>query len=54
MRAAWFVPSFLQKRGVIKGGWVQVGSSHFNEKNLIFIGHCSMRKTIMCEKENRK
>ena len=32
MRAACFAPSFLQKRGVLEWGWLQVGSSHFNEK----------------------
>ena len=32
MRAARFAPSFLQKRGVMEWGWLQVGSSHFNEK----------------------
>ena len=32
MRAACFAPSFLQKRGVMEWGWLQVGSSHFNEK----------------------
>ena len=31
MRAACFAPSFLQKRGVLEGGELQVGSSHFNE-----------------------
>ena len=32
MRAACFAPSFLQKRGVLEWGWLQVGSSHINEK----------------------
>ena len=32
MRAACFAPSLLQKRGVMKRGWLQFGSSHFNEK----------------------
>ena len=32
MRAACFAPSFLQKRGVMEWGCLQVGSSHFNEK----------------------
>ena len=32
MRAACFAPSFLQKRGVLEWGWLQVGSSHFTEK----------------------
>ena len=32
MRAACFAPSFLKKRGLLELGWLQVGSSHFNEK----------------------
>ena len=32
MKALCFAPSFLQKRGVMEGGWLQEGSSHFNEK----------------------
>ena len=43
MRAACFAPSFHQKRGEMKGGWLQVGSSHFNLKILTFIGHYSMK-----------
>ena len=31
MRATYFAPSFLQKRGVLEGGWLQAGSSQFNE-----------------------
>ena len=33
MRAACFALSFRQKRGVLEGGWLQAGSSHFNEKS---------------------
>ena len=32
MIATCFAPSFLQKRGVLERGWLQVRSSHFNEK----------------------
>ena len=32
MRAACFAPSFLQKRGVLNGGWHQVGNFHYHEK----------------------
>ena len=38
MRAPCFACSFPQKRGAV-GGWLQVGASHFNEKNLTVIGH---------------
>ena len=32
LRAACFAPSFLQNRGVLEGGWLQVGNSDLNEK----------------------
>ena len=32
MRAAYFAPSFLKKWGVLEWRWLQVGTSHFNEK----------------------
>ena len=38
MRAARFAPSFLEKRGVLEWGWLQVGSSHFDEIFSLSIG----------------
>ena len=45
MRAACFAPSFLSIRGLLEGGWLQAGSSDFNEKS-----HFCRKQQSVCEK----